>query len=370
MKFQKFAWYLGLLLAARTCLAQTDPSIKVFDVLGATATYPVSINNSGDITGSFCTKVYPCEETDRSGFVRDRDGSITTFDGIPSGINDKGVIAGYLTDHQHFFLRDKHGNTTLFLLPQAFPYASGWTVAINNKEEITGYFIPEPGSDAFLGFVLDSRGYAVFGLPDGTIPAGINDHGDVTGYTAPYSGIDVDGFVRDKNGNITVFDAPDPTLEPNCIEPNTYPSGINDHRVTAGTVEDCSQSHGFIRSWNGRIEVFDAIPDALDTTVSGINDRGVVLGSFFLPNYGYFQFLRPRGHTAVFDVPGAASSVSINNHDDVTGYFHEGTLVHGFVHRARCLPLNDKRPHGAASGNEDRPCEDRDPFHDDVSRSD
>jgi len=88
MKFQKFAWYLGLLLAARTCLAQTDPSIKVFDVLGATATYPVSINNSGDITGSFCTKVYPCEETDRSGFVRDRDGSITTFDGIPSGIND------------------------------------------------------------------------------------------------------------------------------------------------------------------------------------------------------------------------------------------------------------------------------------------
>jgi len=73
-------------------------------------------------------------------------------------------------------------------------------------------------------------------------------------------------------------------------------------------------------------------------------------------NHAFFRDL--HGNVTFFDVPGRIAS--INNRNDVTGSFSDGTGVHGFVRSARCLPFTDKRTHAEASDNKDRPRKDRD----------
>src|SRR5215831_2712091 len=91
----------------------------VFDVVGATETTPVSINNPGAITGGYRALGVI------HGFVRNEHGVITSFDPPssfntnPVGINNLGVIAGYFrsdpfTGVVHGFVRDEHGDITVF----------------------------------------------------------------------------------------------------------------------------------------------------------------------------------------------------------------------------------------------------------------
>jgi hypothetical protein len=81
-----------------------------FDPPGSVGTAPSSINDTGAITGR-----YSDSKNALHGFVRQPDGSITSFDPpgsagntAPSSINDMGAITGYYWDsnqHVHGFLR-------------------------------------------------------------------------------------------------------------------------------------------------------------------------------------------------------------------------------------------------------------------------
>jgi len=92
-----------------------------------------------------------------------------------------------------------------------------------------------------------------------------------------------------------------------------------------------------VRERNGNITVFDGIPNALYTRSASINELGAIAGDVG-DAAGSHNFLRDRiGNVTVFDVPNAfvARSISINNRGDVAGYFYElrngGIVTHGFV---------------------------------------
>ena len=90
-------------LGPLTCVAHAggingEATYVSFQVPGALGTYPMSINNSMTVTG-----YYYVTPTQTRGFVRDADGTITTFDvdvaGVvwiePESINARGDITGF-----------------------------------------------------------------------------------------------------------------------------------------------------------------------------------------------------------------------------------------------------------------------------------
>lgn len=99
-----------------------------FDVAGARSTVGASINAAGVITGYY-------EDAARTthGFVRSKEGTITTFDAPgagegaylgtwPTGINAEGAITGYYFDINqvgHSFLRARDGSIISFDAPGA-----------------------------------------------------------------------------------------------------------------------------------------------------------------------------------------------------------------------------------------------------------
>ena len=130
-----------------------------FDPPGSTFTQPYSINREGAITG-----YYDDAQNKSHGFLRARDGTITTFDPpgsidtIPQSINRAGVIAGYYADAQyvnHGFLRAPDGTFTTFDPPGA---ANTDPTGINQAGYITGDYSYANGATAY-GFLR---------APDGT----------------------------------------------------------------------------------------------------------------------------------------------------------------------------------------------------------
>src|SRR5690349_6808313 len=108
-------WALAILLPLSSLepghsLSAQQLSFTTFDVPGAANTFPASINASGAITGAYIDSI----RRQQHGFLRDSDGTITTFD--PPGyvsatlaccINASGTVAGDYSDTtaRHGFLR-------------------------------------------------------------------------------------------------------------------------------------------------------------------------------------------------------------------------------------------------------------------------
>jgi hypothetical protein len=136
---------------------QKDGTIATFDAPGACSscqplgTNPTSINDRGEITG-----FYGDSNGQVHAFLRARDGTITTFN-APDGssaagntfatsINSSGKITGYSSPSSIGvsgvgFLRDKNGKITTFA---ASPYGT-YPSSINDAGEITGDYNDENG---------------------------------------------------------------------------------------------------------------------------------------------------------------------------------------------------------------------------------
>jgi hypothetical protein len=132
-------------------------------------------------------------------------------------------------------------------------------------------------------------------------------------------------------GTFITFDAPGAVF-------GTYPSGINPRGVIVGTfVDENFVGHGFLRARGGSITTFD-VPNAVNGTYpSGINTAGVVIGTFADVNFVGHGFVRAiDGSIATFDVPGAFDGffflTSINPAGLIVGtLFDENFVTHGFV---------------------------------------
>jgi hypothetical protein len=76
-------------------------------------------------------------------------------------------------------------------------------------------------------------------------------------------------FVRDRAGNITTFDVPGALI--------TQPVGMNEAGIIVGTFSDGAGERGFVREVSGRIRVVD-YPGADASSPFGLNNRGKFIG--------------------------------------------------------------------------------------------
>ena len=163
-------------------------------------------------------------------------GQFVTFDPpgstftVPAGITPDGTIAGYYCDTAacalqfglvgtHGFLRDRNGSFTTF-----DPPGSAWTSvsSISANGEIVGTYCSTAACAPYHGFVRAKQGtFTTFDSPAGTggitpalyiaggPPPGTNPSRAVAGtYYAYVPGFTEHGFPRDKHGAFTTIDAP------------------------------------------------------------------------------------------------------------------------------------------------------------------
>lgn len=298
----------------------------LFDVPNAFSTNVVGINNSGEVTGYFRDSPFGAPR----GFVREQNGKITVFDAagtasgaMPAAINDAGDVAGYFFDAVgvQSFLRNAQGNITVFDVPQLFfpgMFQIGFAMAIDNRGDIAGFIIPCPECDTWVGFVRSPQGDITTFAPTlkGSVPTGINERGDIVGVTSPFY-VSREGFVRDRTGLMTVFDAGTDTPLA------AYPVGINNRGTITGYYFDTQSgtTRGFVRDSKGRISVFDADASASQTSPAGINDSDEIVGDFSDATGSHHYLRDNKGNVVVFDVPNTsgAHAVCVNNRGDVAG---------------------------------------------------
>jgi hypothetical protein len=267
-------------------LRASNGVITTFDVPGAgtgpgQGTLPFSINPAGAITGYY---------TDASGlshgFLRGSDGTITTFDAPGAGrpgfcspllicsngtqgasINPVGAISGQYVDTSgvfHGFLRSRDGTITTF-------DASGADTAAGQGTFVTFTDGINPVGAIALGF-SDASGmfHAAVRAPDGTFAefdppgsvftqnSGINPVGTVTSFYADAS-FAFHGYVRAPDGTFTLFDVSGGGTGP---FQGTEPFNINaSGAITGAVVDSAGVNHGFLRAVSGRITKFD-VPGA------------------------------------------------------------------------------------------------------------
>lgn len=359
-----------LALSARVPAQQPGPPSQfvIFDVSAAGSqpfqgTTPIYVNASGEVMGWIQD-----ENNVFHGFVRDAQGGVTVFDVpgagtgpfqgtfapglVPDGFDNHGDIAGEYFDANntpHAFVRNKDGSIFTFDAPGqiAGTYAGG----VNNNGPVVGATF----AANFLNhaYVRTADGtFTLFDAPDagtagsavqyqGTIATAVNSSGDVAGIYADANN-QHHGFLRDAGGNLTEFQVPGA-----AGRDLAYAYSMNETGDIAGFYSDINGArHGYVRSKDGTITPFDA-PGAGAALFQGtlaevINNSGDVTGFYTDANYVTHGFVRNAdGMFVTFDAPGAGTGAfqgtfpgGINEAGDVTGNtFDSNNLSHGFVMR-------------------------------------
>jgi hypothetical protein len=294
-------------------------SYTIFDAPGAGmasghGTWAYATNPKGEITGFFLDST-----TAAHGYVRSNQGVITVFDApgagtgffqgtfpaSPLSINPNGAIAGWSTDSSdvsHGFLRDKNGAITTFDVPGAGTGAGEGTFsyAISPTGAITGFYFD--GADVSHGFLRDENGViTTFDVPgsgtdafEGTYGGGFTPNGTIMGnYFTPDTLSH--GFLRNTDGTFVTFDAPDAGNVPGSFQ-GTYPFGINTNgAITGWYVDGADVNHGFVRDNGGAFIEFD-VPGAgtgpgQGPYAFGIAPNGAVTGFSYDANNVVHGFL-------------------------------------------------------------------------------
>jgi probable HAF family extracellular repeat protein len=310
------------------------------------------MNNRGVIVGAYFDS-----SSIEHGFIRARDGSLTSFEvpqaaggTHPEGINDEGDVVGWYFDTnsvRHGFLRDRKGTIT----PIDVPYAGSQltsTFAINNKGTIIGWYRDANGNAR--AFLRSPDGKLIGIHPSGevfdTVSASINDRGVIDGLFTD-SNQTVHGFIRHVDGSIINFDAPGAGTG---FEQGTYAAaiftvfshrGLNDRGdITGAAVDSSNTAHGFLRKRDGDFVSFD-VPGSATGNLNGtwpgsINSSGAICGTYGdVNNILLHGFVRHRNGSVVpFDAPGAVATfvVVINNAGAIAGSWQDANSnTHGFV---------------------------------------
>jgi len=356
-------WNVMLALCLAVCTvapklsAQERKSVFIeFDAPGAVnGTYAWAINPAGVVFGAYQDANYV-----EHSFLRGPDGHFTTFDPpgaangsgpvgyTPTAINPQAEVTGIYTDasyDSHGYLRTPEGGFTTIDAPGAALggccIAGTEPISINTAGAITGYYFDV--NAIVHGFVRERDGnFTTFEAPgagtgvfDGTYATSIDPAGIVVGDYEPGA----HGFLRAADGNFTSFDPPGSTF--------TVPESIGPAGVVAGYYRDANfVFHGFLRASDGVLTTFDAPGAGIGTNYNqgtsafGINPAGVITGYYVDASNVAHGYLRARdGAFTTFDAPDAATdynggtfAVSINPADVITGFYYDADFVpHGFV---------------------------------------
>ncbi len=185
------------------------------------------------------------------------------------GINDSGQIVGSY-GNQGFL--DTGGSFTFFAVPGA---SSTVPLGINDVGQIVGTFYDNTGAGEH-GFLYSGGSFltidALNPLYESTAAFDINGSGEIVGDLVIAGNLSNGSGFFDTGGNITGLY--DPLLPPGTITA----FGINNSGQIVGRVSNTTGVHGFVDT-GGSFAPVD-VPGALQTTVQGINDEGVLLGYY------------------------------------------------------------------------------------------
>lgn len=181
--------------------------------------------------------------------------------------------------------------------PPVFTQLSG----VNDAGTVVGTWTGEAGDQN--GFIQEAGGKTITfaGFNDDTAAA-INDEGTVVGDVCscgpgPFL---FDGYVRSPDGSVKQVDDPLGVGE-------TFPSGINDSGVIVGSYADASgNGHGFMDA-GGKFTTID-YPGALATGVSAINNSGAIVGNYLGTDLLEHGFLYRNGKFTELDAHGAGTN--------------------------------------------------------------
>jgi len=309
------------------------------------------------------TGYYYVSPTVTRGFVREADGTITTFEVLgawtePESINDGGDITGYYVSPSgegfvaQSFVRNADGRITTFNPPCAYddcgsqPYIidpPSIAYSINAFGEVVGSYPFVSGNPA--GFSRSQNGsfrtydQELAALPSGrllgVVATAINASGTVTGIYGALESTVTQSFIEDARGYLTagiVVPAPG-TDKPYTELETTVAEGINAEGAVVGWYAGCNTPcgyppafqltvGGFLRSPQGQLTLFNP-PGALVTSPSP--------GLTYQIEYPIF----PTGWRSSVQTGSFASAphrLSINQPGSITGSYSDPAGVqHGFV---------------------------------------
>jgi hypothetical protein len=271
---------LGALPAlARADLFSQYQIYQSFDVLGSTSTLPSSINDLGQVVGSFRRGISNFFTDSSGGFVLN---AIPGFNSQPFAINASGQILFNTGSSGGPMILDPNTGMQfgLFNPPGAsFPNATGR--GFNNLGDIAGNYIGPDGKSHLFIYHQGTGTYTTFGLPGITTTStvnGLNDNGVIVGT---------------EGGHGYRFDGTTPTVIDYPGARSTSLVGINDNGLMVGTYTlGFTINNSFVT--DGVTFTPIAFPGTVaGTTVSGINNEGEIVGRYFLPGdsahtHGFF----------------------------------------------------------------------------------
>jgi hypothetical protein len=346
----------SLLFLPRHLRGESQPLLISFQVPNSRATFPLSLNEAATVTGYYINN-----SGTSSGFVRYENGQLITFDvpgsvaTIPLSINTAGNIAGYYNlpgNIPQGFVRTPEGKITSFGNPAntASP-SSFWAqpVTINAAGEIIGNY-PDVAlaSSVFLrsaaGVVLTFT--LSLGAHYSTVATGLNAGGAIVGYASSQSLNLAQGFLWSGQGP-----PPNPGggFTPITVagSTGTFPTGVNGRGTIVGCYAAGGLYHYFVRAHDGLVKTLyipGAVPNCIAAFAPGfiavvpqtilVNDQGTIIGYTTNAAQIATAFIRlENGVVTTFNYPGSKQTIptSINNCDEVTGYYSQGSEIVGFI---------------------------------------
>ena len=149
---------------------------------------------------------------------------------------------------------------------------------------------------------------------NGTYPSGINNFGVIAGTYTDANNVN-HGFLRFPDGKFVAIDVPGADMTPGSFN-GTAAQAINDAGVVTGSYFDASgEGHGFLRNAEGKFTKFDA-PDlgGSGTTPIALNLEGAVVGFYMNSKLVFRAFLRsPDGRVTTFAGPHACAMPTSQN---------------------------------------------------------
>lgn len=254
------------------------------------SSFSAGINDSGAVVGAYIRPNFG-EFPGYSGFLRTPNGVVTSFD-APIGaqaiyegtnataLNNTGQVVGYgqYQSYRYAFARDVQGGMTIFSGGNEY---STSPFGINDGGEIVGVFLDSAHAGVeFRSFFRDASGAVTpISEPGGLQPLvnDINNIGQMVG------GYGAHGYLRNADGSVALFDVPSDFATASGQELlGTFARGISDSGVIVGSYVigiSGEEPRAFVRDTDGNFSMFN-VPGAVATELGGINNAGQLVGAF------------------------------------------------------------------------------------------
>jgi hypothetical protein len=255
----------------------------------------LGVNNAGVIAGYFGSGA---QNHPNKGYLLLHHGSYLdeNFPGSVqtqvTGLNDRGVTVGFwssmnnanqVNDNQGFYAAGGRFHTVDFPTGDNASPIVDQLLGVNNHDVAVGFYVNGQGSSRGYTYDIRTRHFTrvlVPGAPAGQAgpsltAAGINNHGDVTGFYAKSSS-QTDAFLRLSWGRFITLAVPGASM--------TQALGVNDSDEVVGVYTvgsgDNAQAHGFTWRPGYGFRTVDDPHGIGATTINGVNDAGVLVGFY------------------------------------------------------------------------------------------